>query len=180
MVIIFKKSLFIIKNSGVRYASTSFNFKLFHLHQVRRRFVEMWSNQYDIKKVASIGPDLAALEWLMNCGATEVIMDDGTSIKSQREMKEFINSCDIDLNNLPKPNEELIKYLKNTEEETYKSNIHSKTFSKSNREARLRMKEKEMFIMRSEIAYNEMWSHVPNVYISKVIQKIFIINHLIK
>lgn len=168
MNLILKKSLFILKYSGIRYSSISFKLSPDHFRNLKQKFVNCLSNQYDIRKVASIGPDLAALEWLMNCGATEVMMNDGTSIRNRKEMKEYIKNCGVDLNNLPKPNEELIKYLKNSEEEVDKSQIAPTNVSKSNKEARLRLKDKELMLMKSEIAYNEMWSHVPDVYITKV------------
>uniref|UniRef100_A0A0N4ZPA9 ATP synthase subunit s, mitochondrial n=1 Tax=Parastrongyloides trichosuri TaxID=131310 RepID=A0A0N4ZPA9_PARTI len=167
MNFIFKESVLIVRKDFVmkniiRNSSRTFNFIPIEFRGIRKQIADKLSNKYDIKKVATIGPDLAALEWLMNCGATEVVMSDGSSIRSIREMKRFIKNCGIDINNLKSPNKDLIKYLSTREpliKEDSQNNLRLK---------RLKLIEKEKIIMRSQIAYNEMWSHIPDIYISKV------------
>ena len=60
------------------------------LYSLRRRIAEKLSNRYREERVKELGPELACLEWLMECGCTEVPMSDGTKIASGREMKQFI------------------------------------------------------------------------------------------
>lgn len=61
-----------------------------NLYSFRRRIAERLSNKYNEKRVHEIGPDLACLEWLMECGSTSVRMSDGQIITRQREMREYI------------------------------------------------------------------------------------------
>ncbi|CAI4223305.1 unnamed protein product [Auanema sp. JU1783] len=71
-----------------RYASSLPSLKIYSL---RRRLAEKLSNKYDLERVQEIGPDLACLEWLMECGSTRVIMNDQENICSIRQMKEYIS-----------------------------------------------------------------------------------------
>uniref|UniRef100_A0A1I7UVT8 ATP synthase subunit s, mitochondrial n=1 Tax=Caenorhabditis tropicalis TaxID=1561998 RepID=A0A1I7UVT8_9PELO len=64
-----------------------------NLYSFRRRIAERLSNKYNEKRVHEIGPDLACLEWLMECGSTSVRMSDGETITRQREMREYISSA---------------------------------------------------------------------------------------
>uniref|UniRef100_A0A1I7X330 Radical_SAM domain-containing protein n=1 Tax=Heterorhabditis bacteriophora TaxID=37862 RepID=A0A1I7X330_HETBA len=57
---------------------------------LRRRIAERLSNKFNVNRVATIGPDLACLEWLMECGATEVEMSDKQKIGSISQMKKYI------------------------------------------------------------------------------------------
>ncbi|KAJ1352798.1 hypothetical protein KIN20_009220 [Parelaphostrongylus tenuis] len=65
----------------------AFTFKIYSL---RRRIAERLSNKFNEKRVNEIGPDLACLEWLMECGSTEIIMSDNQRITSIRQMKSYI------------------------------------------------------------------------------------------
>ncbi|CAB3397254.1 unnamed protein product [Caenorhabditis bovis] len=60
------------------------------LYSFRKRIAEKLSNKYNEKRVHEIGPDLACLEWLMECGSTCVEMSDGQRLTRIREMKEYI------------------------------------------------------------------------------------------
>ncbi|VDO43178.1 unnamed protein product [Haemonchus placei] len=51
-----------------RYARFA-NFKIYSL---RRRVAEYLSNKFHEQRVRELGPDLACLEWLMECGSTQV------------------------------------------------------------------------------------------------------------
>lgn len=57
------------------------------------------------ERVAILGPDLACLEWLMECGSTCVKMSDGTEITKIKDMREFIESHGFNLKKLPKSNQ---------------------------------------------------------------------------
>uniref|UniRef100_A0A8R1DJF0 ATP synthase subunit s, mitochondrial n=1 Tax=Caenorhabditis japonica TaxID=281687 RepID=A0A8R1DJF0_CAEJA len=61
-----------------------------NLYSLRRRIAEKLSNKYNEQRVHEVGPDLACLEWLMECGATSVRMSDGQTITRQKEMREYI------------------------------------------------------------------------------------------
>ncbi|EGT34002.1 hypothetical protein CAEBREN_28254 [Caenorhabditis brenneri] len=61
-----------------------------NLYSFRRRIAEKLSNKYNENRVQEIGPDLACLEWLMECGSTSVRMSDGQVITRQKEMREYI------------------------------------------------------------------------------------------
>ncbi|PAV65526.1 hypothetical protein WR25_04148 [Diploscapter pachys] len=65
----------------------------FKIYSLRRRFAEMTSNKYQEKRVTEVGPDLACLEWLMECGATAVQMSDDVTITSQKQMKEYLDKA---------------------------------------------------------------------------------------
>ncbi|GMR59692.1 hypothetical protein PMAYCL1PPCAC_29887 [Pristionchus mayeri] len=65
-------------------------FPSFKIASLRRIIAERTSNNFNESRVHEIGPDLAALEWLMECGATKVEMSDGTAISSQREMRTYL------------------------------------------------------------------------------------------
>ncbi|CAD6198396.1 unnamed protein product [Caenorhabditis auriculariae] len=60
------------------------------LYSLRRHLAERLSNKHNEKRVREVGPDLACLEWLMNCGATKVLMSDSQVITSIRQMKEYL------------------------------------------------------------------------------------------
>ncbi|CAJ0558523.1 unnamed protein product, partial [Mesorhabditis spiculigera] len=60
---------------------------------LRRWFAEKTANRYNEERVKSIGPDLACLEWLMHCGASEVRMSCGTSIKSISAMNKYLKQA---------------------------------------------------------------------------------------
>ncbi|MCP9260332.1 hypothetical protein DINM_003695 [Dirofilaria immitis] len=47
------------------------------------------------------GPELACLEWLMECGSTEVIMSDGTSITCRADMRRYISDFGFDFRSIP-------------------------------------------------------------------------------
>ncbi|VDD96206.1 unnamed protein product [Enterobius vermicularis] len=59
---------------------------------IRSVLAEFISNRFNFERVATLGPDLACLEWLMECGATKVEMSDGTVIKRISEMKSYIKN----------------------------------------------------------------------------------------
>ncbi|CAI5452427.1 unnamed protein product [Caenorhabditis angaria] len=73
------------------------------LYSFRRRIAEKLSNKYDAKRVEEIGPDLACLEWLMECGATNVEMSDGQNITRIREMKEYLKHVVENKDSFEKP-----------------------------------------------------------------------------
>ncbi|KAK6758110.1 hypothetical protein RB195_015744 [Necator americanus] len=60
------------------------------IYSLRRKIAEVLSNKFNEDRVNEIGPDLACLEWLMECGSTEVLMSDNRQIKSIRQMKKYI------------------------------------------------------------------------------------------
>ncbi|CAD5223384.1 unnamed protein product [Bursaphelenchus okinawaensis] len=68
--------------------------------QIRRTFAKFAVNNYSFDRVAAFGPDLACLEWLMNAGATAVKMHDGTTITSQKQMREYLKSFNLDTTKL--------------------------------------------------------------------------------
>lgn len=47
-----------------------------------------------------MGPDFSCMEWLMNAGATSVVLSDGTIITSRKEMRKFLEVHGFDANNL--------------------------------------------------------------------------------
>jgi len=53
-----------------------------------------------------MGPDLACLEWLMECGTTTVMLSDGTKITTIKQMKDYIGQLGFDLGKLPRQNPE--------------------------------------------------------------------------
>nr|CDJ91822.1 Met-10+ like-protein [Haemonchus contortus] len=71
-------------------ARTKYSFANFKIYSLRRRIAEYLSNKFHEQRVRELGPDLACLEWLMECGSTQVIMSDGEQITSIRQMKSYI------------------------------------------------------------------------------------------
>ncbi|PIO64360.1 hypothetical protein TELCIR_14016 [Teladorsagia circumcincta] len=67
-----------------------YSFAALKIYSVRRRIAEYFSNKFYEQRVNEIGPDLACLEWLMECGSTEVTMSDDERITSIRKMKNYI------------------------------------------------------------------------------------------
>ena len=82
----------------------------------RRRIANRWANQlvllflhillikyecrYQPGRVEVMGPDFACMEWLMNAGATSVLLSDGTTIGGRKEMSQFLASQGFNLNKL--------------------------------------------------------------------------------
>lgn len=62
----------------------------FKIYSLRRRIAEYVSNKFHEDRVNELGPDLTCLEWLMECGSTEVVMSDSERISSIRQMKRYI------------------------------------------------------------------------------------------
>ncbi|VDP05740.1 unnamed protein product [Heligmosomoides polygyrus] len=60
------------------------------IYSLRRRIAEYVSNKFHEDRVNELGPDLTCLEWLMECGSTEVVMSDSERISSIRQMKRYI------------------------------------------------------------------------------------------
>ncbi|KAK5977937.1 tRNA (guanine(37)-N1)-methyltransferase [Trichostrongylus colubriformis] len=71
---------------------TKYAFAALKIYSVRRRMAEYFSNKFHEQRVVEVGPDLACLEWLMECGSTEVVMSDNERITSIRQMKKYIKS----------------------------------------------------------------------------------------
>ncbi|KAL6743963.1 hypothetical protein Aduo_016944 [Ancylostoma duodenale] len=76
-----------VAKTQVRLAKTMSPIRIYSL---RRRIAEYLSNKFHKDRVEEIGPDLACLEWLMECGSTEVLMSDSERITSIRQMKKYI------------------------------------------------------------------------------------------
>ncbi|TKR61567.1 hypothetical protein L596_028661 [Steinernema carpocapsae] len=87
---------------GIIGQQRSFNALPFKVYSLRRRIAEFTSNKYDQNRVAVLGPDLACLEWLMECGSTKVKMADGAEITTIGDMRKYIESNGLDVKNLPK------------------------------------------------------------------------------
>uniref|UniRef100_A0AC35TK35 ATP synthase subunit s, mitochondrial n=1 Tax=Rhabditophanes sp. KR3021 TaxID=114890 RepID=A0AC35TK35_9BILA len=138
----------------------------FRFTGIRRQLVERISNQYKVERVAVLGPDLACLEWLMNCGASQVSLSDGSVITSISQMKAFLKNAGFDLSNLPKANEYVLSYLTNARNSNKNNLKQLSTYA--TRELRSRMRKQEEFSRTSEISYQERWAHVPDVHIVKV------------
>uniref|UniRef100_A0A0N5AI71 ATP synthase subunit s, mitochondrial n=1 Tax=Syphacia muris TaxID=451379 RepID=A0A0N5AI71_9BILA len=73
------------------------------LRSIRRVIAELTSNTFHFERVAAVGPDLACLEWLLHCGATKVVMSDGSIITGISSMKKYISSLGFNVNSLKPP-----------------------------------------------------------------------------
>ncbi|GMT12532.1 hypothetical protein PFISCL1PPCAC_3829, partial [Pristionchus fissidentatus] len=76
--------------SSMQQVSPLTAFPSFRIASLRRIIAEKTSNRFNESRAHEIGPDLAALEWLMECGATQVEMSDGRRIGSQKEMRAYV------------------------------------------------------------------------------------------
>uniref|UniRef100_A0A915BCU6 Mitochondrial ATP synthase regulatory component factor B n=1 Tax=Parascaris univalens TaxID=6257 RepID=A0A915BCU6_PARUN len=118
-------------------------FAMFRIYSMRRRFAEMFSNKFRVERVEALGPDLACLEWLMECGCTQVTMSDDTRIGSISEMRKYIKRFGYDVFDLPEFDDNRIKELK---KEYFSSKLSSE----------------------SDMAHDKRWSNAPRTYIVKV------------
>ncbi|VDM52677.1 unnamed protein product [Angiostrongylus costaricensis] len=72
------------------------------IYSLRRRIAERLSNRFNEKRINEIGPDLACLEWLMECGSTEIDASDSAianeGFKYFRDLRHLevlkMNFCD--------------------------------------------------------------------------------------
>ncbi|CAG9531759.1 unnamed protein product [Cercopithifilaria johnstoni] len=73
-----------------------------NLH-VKKLLADKFSNRFRVDRVMYFGPELACLEWLMECGSTEVIMSDGTSISCRADMRRYISDFGFNFRSIPIP-----------------------------------------------------------------------------
>ncbi|VDK76221.1 unnamed protein product [Litomosoides sigmodontis] len=73
-----------------------------NLH-VKKLIADKFSNRFRIDRVMHFGPELACLEWLMECGSSEVIMSDGTSITCRSDMRRYIRDFGFNFRSIPIP-----------------------------------------------------------------------------
>uniref|UniRef100_A0A915PLH7 tRNA (guanine(37)-N1)-methyltransferase n=1 Tax=Setaria digitata TaxID=48799 RepID=A0A915PLH7_9BILA len=75
------------------------------LHLIGLSILTNLSHQYRFRfrtdRVMYFGPELACLEWLMECGSTEVIMSDGTSVTSKADMRRYISDFGFKFRSVP-------------------------------------------------------------------------------
>ncbi|KAK0409870.1 hypothetical protein QR680_004807 [Steinernema hermaphroditum] len=86
---------------GVIDQRRHFNALPFKVYSIRRRIAEFTANKYAPERVATMGPDLACLEWLMECGSPKVTMSDGAEITTISEMRKYIEGAGFDVRRLP-------------------------------------------------------------------------------
>ena len=108
----------------------------------------------------TMGPDFSCMEWLMNAGATSILLSDGTVIKSRKEMRLFLKNHGFDVNNLQtvflfSPRNGKFINLQMAPE----TKIVKEFYSNVRRESSI----------NSDITHDERWRHVPPVYIKEVI-----------
>uniref|UniRef100_A0AAF5Q075 ATP synthase subunit s, mitochondrial n=2 Tax=Wuchereria bancrofti TaxID=6293 RepID=A0AAF5Q075_WUCBA len=68
---------------------------------IKKSIADKFSNRFQTDRVMYFGPELACLEWLMECGSTEVIMSDGTSITCRTNMRRYISDFGFNLKSIP-------------------------------------------------------------------------------
>lgn len=68
---------------------------------IKKSIADKFSNRFQTDRVMYFGPELACLEWLMECGSTEVVMSDGTSITCRSNMRRYISDFGFNLKNIP-------------------------------------------------------------------------------
>ena len=72
--------------------------KLVFIYSLKPRVTN--SSSYQPERVMAMGPDFACLEWLMNAGATSVLLSNEMKICSQKEMRKFLADQGFDVYNL--------------------------------------------------------------------------------
>ncbi|KAK6044145.1 Met-10+ like-protein [Cooperia oncophora] len=92
---------YLIHSLQLTHARKKYSFASFKIYSIRRRLAEYFSNKFHEQRVNEIGPDLACLEWLMECGSTEVTMSDNERITSIRHMKNYIKDRIEEKNSSP-------------------------------------------------------------------------------
>ncbi|VDK60384.1 unnamed protein product [Anisakis simplex] len=113
------------------------------IYSFRRHVAEFFSNKFEPDRVEVLGPDLACLEWLMECGSTQVTMSDGEQISSIAQMRKYIKKFGFDLYDMPEFEDDKIEELR-------KEYLSIKSANPS------------------EIAHHERWPNAPNTFISQV------------
>lgn len=110
----------------------------------RKRIAEDMANQFYPERVMTMGPDFSCVEWLMNAGATSILLSDGTIIKSRKEMRLFLKNNGFDVNNLQMmtPETKIVK------------EFYSKDKCQSS--------------INSDIKHGERWKHVPPIHIKEI------------
>nr|CAD2207953.1 unnamed protein product [Meloidogyne enterolobii] len=106
----------------------------------RKRIAENMANQFYPERVITMGPDFSCAEWLMNAGATSILLSDGTIIKSQKEMRFFLKNHGFDINNLQP------------------TKIAEEFYSKNKRQSSI----------NNDIKYDERWKHVSSIHIKEI------------
>uniref|UniRef100_A0A915CRA7 tRNA (guanine(37)-N1)-methyltransferase n=1 Tax=Ditylenchus dipsaci TaxID=166011 RepID=A0A915CRA7_9BILA len=145
MALLSNKSVFLRMPALTTILDSRRSFQEGPLPKLRRKVVELTVTQYKQDRVMRLGPELSCLEWLMKCGATSVIMSDGTEICSGKQMSNFINSYGLDLKKkIELPETEIVK----------KYNLSVGSFSSTDTD--------------SDLLYSERWKHAPPIFIDEV------------
>ena len=92
-----------------------------------------------------MGPDFACMEWLMNAGATSVLLSDGTTFGGRKEMSQFLASQGFNLNKLDLEAPETLLLNRTWQEQRLAQSA-----------------------LKNDVAYAERWRHISPIHIKEI------------